>query len=251
VANHTLFISDLHLEPAHPGITHLFLSFLQNQAAHADALYILGDLFAAWLGDDDSSEFNQEMMTALRALTAKGVPVYFMHGNRDFLIGKKFLQQSGCRLLTDPTVIDLYGTPVLLMHGDTLCTEDKMYLRYRYFARNIFLQKIFLSLPLSYRKKIANYLRSEPQSQNVGATGGRPLENTNEYGRAPLAPTNMDAVQSEIDRVMQQHNVQLLIHGHTHRPAIYTNRIVLSDWHDDKGNVLVCAPDGARHLEYF
>lgn len=231
----TLFISDLHLEPAHPGITQLFLNLLENQASQADALYILGDLFAAWIGDDDINEFNQTIIQALHKLTHKGVPVYFMHGNRDFLIGKKFIEQTGCQFLSDPTIIDLYGVPTLLMHGDTLCTEDKAYLRYRYFAHNAFLQKIFLKLPLAWRKKVARQLSNKSRNN---------------------MPSIMDAVPAEIERVIKQYQVTLLIHGHTHKPAIHSlewdgqkaRRIVLSDWHDDRGSVLVCTADGEHRL---
>jgi UDP-2,3-diacylglucosamine hydrolase len=169
----TLFISDLHLEPAHPGITRLFLNFLQHQAAQADALYILGDLFAAWIGDDDLSPFNQDMITALRELTAKGVPVYFMCGNRDFLIGEQFMAQTGCRFLSDPTVIDLYGTRVLIMHGDTLCTDDIPYQRYRRFAHNTILQRFFLGLPLGWRGKVAEWMRNSTPLPNLPPQGGK------------------------------------------------------------------------------
>lgn len=233
----TLFISDLHLEPAHPGITRLFLDFLQNQAIHADALYILGDFFAAWLGDDDLTEFNQTIIQALKNLTDKGVPVYFMHGNRDFMIGHEFMRQTGCRLLADPTVINLYGLPTLLMHGDSLCTEDKAYLRFRRIARNSLYQKIAMYTPLAWRRAFAQGMR-RPRAQ-------------------PINKYIMDATPQEINRVMQQHNVTLLIHGHTHRPAIHNFdidnqsvcRIVLSDWSDEMGSVLVCEADGEKYLE--
>lgn len=237
----TLFISDLHLDTAHPAITQLFLDFLQQQAIHADALYILGDFFALWIGDDNHSAFNQTICNALSTLTRAGVPVYFMHGNRDFLIGEKFLQQTGCQLLTDPTVIDLYGTPTLLMHGDTLCTADSSYLKFRRFVHNPTYQRIFLRTPLWLRKAIARLLR---------------------YGSERKQHENqmiMDATPAEIIRVMQQHQVSHIIHGHTHRPSIeYFSldkqtacRIVLSDWHDNYGNVLICQPDGQRRLVNF
>lgn len=236
---HTLFISDLHLEPAHPGITEIFLNFLQSeQALQADALYILGDFFAAWIGDDNLSEFNKKIIVALQNFTAKGIPTYFMHGNRDFLIGKRFLQQTGCQLLIDPTLIDLYGEPALLMHGDTLCTDDIKYLKFRRVARNNCYQKLFLSLPLKIREKIAGGLRKKSRQQHM---------------------IMVDTNQSEIERVLKQYNVKLLIHGHTHKPAIHcfdlnnknTCRIVLSDWNDKAGSVLVCTANGEKRLETF
>jgi len=128
---HTLFISDLHLDASRPAITELFLTFLRTEATQAHALYILGDLFEAWIGDDDPAPEHQTVIAALHELNAQGVELYFMHGNRDFLIGADFAAHSGCTLLADPTLIDLYGTPTLLMHGDTLCTDDIAYQNFR------------------------------------------------------------------------------------------------------------------------
>jgi UDP-2,3-diacylglucosamine hydrolase len=232
---YTLFISDLHLEPERPEITRLFCNFLQRHAVQADALYILGDFFATWIGEDDSSDFKKFIIKQLQTLTRQGIAVYFMHGNRDFLIGKQFLAQTGCRFLSDPTVIQLYGVPTLLMHGDTLCTDDSNYLRFRRVARNPLLQRLFLRLPLSWRQKIAQGLRKSSSKQLI------------------------DATPTEIARVIKRYDVLLLIHGHTHRPAIhYFNldqqrvcRIVLGDWDDTTGSVLICRPNGQQRLLPF
>jgi len=237
----TLFISDLHLSENHPQNVNWFFQFLQQQAIHADALYILGDLFNVWVGDDDHSPFHQSCITALKTLTDLDIPVYFIHGNRDFLIGRRFAKASGCRLLTEPYFFQLYGTPTLLMHGDTLCTEDLSYLRFRKIIRSWPVKLLFKIIPLSRRKKIAARAR-EGSSKHMQS----------------VEQHITDASSSEIQRVIQQYQAKLLIHGHTHRPAInlywrneqLTQRIVLSDWHQ-QGNVLVCKSSGERELVYF
>jgi UDP-2,3-diacylglucosamine hydrolase len=232
----TLFISDLHLEESRPEITELFLHFLREQASKADALYILGDFFEVWIGDDHDAPLHQRIIAVLRNLTDSGIPVYLMQGNRDFLLGEQFAKASGCRLLTEPCLIDLYGTRTLLMHGDTLCTEDIRYLKFRSFVRNPFFQKLFLSLPLRWRKKIAQYLRKASE-QHTGQA----------------AKNILDTTPAEVERVMEHHQATLLIHGHTHRPSIefFSNnkkRIVLSDW-DKTGHVLICSPDGELRMQ--
>lgn len=237
----TLFISDLHLEPERPHITELFLRFLAIDAAAADALYILGDLFEAWIGDDEHSDLAKTVAAALKKLSQSGVPIFLMHGNRDFLIGKKFLMRSGCQFLADPSVINLYGTRTLLMHGDTLCTEDTRYLEVRAKYRQPFYRYLFLLLPLFIRKKIAQRLR-----------------NASKRHTGQLSYQILDATPAEIIRMMQEHQVGLFIHGHTHRPSLQyftvggkmVHRIVLSDW-DQTGNVLVCKPDQSRRLINF
>jgi UDP-2,3-diacylglucosamine hydrolase len=226
----TLFISDLHLEPYRPDITELFLRFLNTTALKADALYILGDFFEAWIGDDDTSDFHQTIITALHQATQQGLPIYFTHGNRDFLIGKKFLRASGCQLLPEEYVIDLYGTPTLVMHGDTLCTLDENYLKFRKKTRKWWVQKLFLLKSLKKRRAIAAKMRAD--SKEYTSTAPDYL---------------MDVTQTEVERVMQKHQVRHLIHGHTHREAIHhfdltgqaAKRIVLGAWHD-RGSVLVC-----------
>lgn len=231
----TLFISDLHLEPSRPEITALFINFLEQQATQAEALYILGDFFEAWIGDDDQSTLNQTVKAALKILTQNNIPVYFMHGNRDFLIGKQFAQETGCRLLPDPTKIDLYGIPTLLMHGDLLCTQDQSYLKFRTKVHKRWAQKIFLTLPLTIRKKIATKIR-QGSEQHISITNEK----------------IMDVTPAEVDRIMAQYQVKQLIHGHTHRPNIHHlqqgHRIVLGAWHNS-GSILICEPGQPPKLQ--
>lgn len=234
----TLFISDLHLELDQPHITDQFLKLLISCDASVDALYILGDLFEAWIGDDDTTSFHQEIINALKTKTDNGLPIYFLPGNRDFLIGKKFLLASGCQLLGDEEVISLYGTNVLLMHGDTLCTLDVDYLKARKRLHNYFVRHFFLLLPLTVRKKIVSAVREKSENYKKVT----PLE-------------IMDVTQSEVIRRMNQHHVHHLIHGHTHRPAIHRStinnevleRIVLPAWHGH-GGVLEWYANGEKKL---
>lgn len=220
-----LFISDLHLDPSRPRITELFLQFLRDQARYADRLYILGDFFEAWIGDDDPDPHHVRVMSGLREFSDTGIPVYLMHGNRDFLIGAGFSETTGCRLLVDPAVIDLYGTRTLLMHGDTLCTDDTEYQRFREMVRDPAWQQAFLSKPLEQRRAFAAQARSESKSH----TRGKP-----EF--------IMDVNQQAVEQAMLEHGVTQLIHGHTHRPAIHRftanhqphTRIVLGDWYEQK-----------------
>lgn len=219
----TLFISDLHLEENQPKITQQFLQLLRNCDSSVDALYILGDLFEVWIGDDDDTPFHREIILALQSATQKGLPIYFLYGNRDFLIGKQFLRETGCKLLSDEEKIILYGTPLLLMHGDTLCTLDTAYLKARKKGRNRFLQMFFLFLPLSLRRFIANKMR----------------EKSNQHKQSTTFEM-MDVTQDAVENVMLKHNVNYLIHGHTHRSGIHefsinqtlAKRIVLAAWHD-------------------
>lgn len=235
----TLFISDLHLDAKQPEMTAIFLNFLQKHASQAEALYILGDFFEVWIGDDYETELSRKISTALHAVTQKGIPIYIMHGNRDFLLGTEFMRATGCQLLPDPTVIDLYGRPTLLMHGDTLCIDDHAYQRFRQQVRDPVKQSIFLQLPLTLRRGIARFLRW--QSQRKGKQ---------DY---------IDANSAEIKRVMLAHNVDFLIHGHTHRPCIQyfeleeksALRIVLSDWDNKQGSVLVCEPQGQKLIGWI
>lgn len=219
--HHTLFISDLHLEANEPGITAIFLKFLRQEALAADALYILGDLFEAWIGDDDLSPFNVEMMHALKQATQAGLPVYFMRGNRDFLIGKQFAQKTGVILLQDPTVIDLYGKRILLMHGDSLCTRDRRHIFWRKISLNPWLQRLALKLPLTLRRKIGLELRKKSKQH-----------------QSYLDVHLQDATPEEAARLIQAHQTQYLIHGHTHRPNFHGQRIVLGDWRPTQGHVL-------------
>ena len=235
----TFFISDLHLSENHPEIADIFLKFLQDTIGVARELYILGDFFEAWIGDDDASEFNLKIIKALKAATELGLPIYFMHGNRDFLLGKKFFKATGCQLLAaDENVIDLYGVPTLLLHGDTLCTLDLDYLKFRKRTRKWWVQKLFLLRPLKSRQAIAENMR-KASLEYVSTT----------------AEHIMDVTQSEVEKVMQKNNVAYLIHGHTHREAVHRftlngkdmTRIVLGAWHE-RGSVLICDDSGKREL---
>lgn len=212
----TLFISDLHLDASRPRITGALADFLQ-QNTDCDALYILGDIFEAWVGDDDDSPLAAEIATLFRAFTDAGPSLYLMVGNRDFLLGEAFCASVGATLLPDPTVIDLYGTPTLLMHGDSLCTADEDYMKFRATARDPAWQADLMSKPIEHRRALAAQLRSMSNEANSNK-----------------AEDIMDVTPSEVDREMQEAGVTQLIHGHTHRPAKHkvTNgvRWVLGDW---------------------
>lgn len=220
----TLFISDLHLEESRPDITDAFLAFLDNRAMGVERLYILGDFFEAWIGDDERTPLQEQVAGALRNVADSGTEIFLMHGNRDFLIGEEFCHRAGATLLDDPTVIDLYGTPTLLMHGDSLCTADVEYQKFRANMRNPQMQKMMLARPLEDRQKMARQLRDMSMAKNQGK-----------------AEAIMDVTPEEVVREMEAHGVQRLIHGHTHRPAIHeleangkdARRIVLGDWDEN------------------
>ena len=217
----TLFISDLHLEESRPGITRAFLAFLQDHAVSAHTLYILGDFFEAWIGDDEHTPLQEQIAAALKQVSDGGTTVYVMHGNRDFLLGADYCQRIGATLLDDPTVIDLYGIPTLLMHGDSLCTADVEYQKFRANMRNPKTQQMLLARPLKDRQLMARQLREISMAKNKGKT-----------------QAIMDVTPEEVMRMMEQHNVPQLIHGHTHRPGRHpllvngqpAERIVLGDW---------------------
>jgi UDP-2,3-diacylglucosamine hydrolase len=232
----TLFVSDLHLDPSDPAISRQFLAFLANDARGTDAVYILGDLFEAWLGDDDPDPAAREVILALRALTDSGVPLFVMHGNRDFLIGRRFCAETGAVLLADRSVVDLYGEPVLLMHGDALCTDDTGYQRLRRILRNPAMLWMLRNLSLSQRRRLALRLRAGSRA-HIGVT---PPE---------IMDVNADAVADAFRRA----GVRTLVHGHTHRPAVHSltvdgrpvRRIVLGDWYA-QGSVLAWSPGGCE-----
>ncbi len=233
----TLFISDLHLTHQRPAITDLFLTFLAEQAASADALYILGDLFEYWIGDEALElEVVRPVITSLNKLTATGTPVYVMRGNRDLLLGKQFEKACGCQLLEDPTVIDLNGEATLISHGDYLCTDDVEHQEFRKMVRNPEWQRHFLTKDMEERETIARTYR-EISMANV----------------AEKNPDIMDVNQHAVEQAMLDHNVRQMIHGHTHRPAIHKftlennnyRRIVLGDWYD-QGSVLRCDQKGCE-----
>ena len=219
----TLFISDLHLDDSRPQIIEEFLRFLGGSAHGANALYILGDLFETWIGDDDDSALVARVAAALADLRAHGVPIYFMHGNRDFLLGAEYAKRSGMALLQDPTVIELDGERTLLMHGDTLCTDDIEYQRFRTLVHDPAWQAQFLAKPLVDRREFAAQARGESRRQ----TAMKPAE-------------IMDVNAAAVESAMRAHGVRRLIHGHTHRPATHrfeldgtiAERIVLGDWYE-------------------
>ncbi|RYE74049.1 MAG: UDP-2,3-diacylglucosamine diphosphatase [Oxalobacteraceae bacterium] len=231
----TLFISDLHLDPARPSITELFLDFLRTQVPGSDALYILGDLFEAWIGDDTPS-------TAADAVADSGVPVFFMPGNRDFLVGEAYAQRAGFRILPDPTVVDLYGHPTLLMHGDLLCTDDTAYQAFRAQTRDPVFQAQFLAQPLAARVAFAQQARAVSQARHAELKQG-------DQSRFEIVT---DVSPAEVQATFVRYGLDRLIHGHTHRPAIHTlqaggqtcTRIVLGDWYE-QGSVLHVDADGA------
>jgi UDP-2,3-diacylglucosamine hydrolase len=235
----TLFISDLHLAPERPATVELFLGFLRERVRGADTLYILGDLFDAWIGDDDDTLPYPSVRDALRALTASGTRCRIMHGNRDFLIGRAFARDTGCTLLKDPTLVELAATPALLMHGDLLCTADVAYQRFRRRIRNPIVTRLALWKSLAKRRAIAaEYRRRSGQAM------------------ADKTEDIMDVTQATVEDYMRRFRAARLIHGHTHRPADHefeldgktVTRSVLAEWHQDRGEVLVCS-DGDWHRE--
>jgi UDP-2,3-diacylglucosamine hydrolase len=224
----TYFISDLHLSADRDDINQCLFTFLSEQAPKADALYVLGDLFEVWIGDDDQNNFTLSIAEAFNALRKLEVPVYFIHGNRDFLIRQHFAKQAGFKILPEQVVIDLYGEPTLIMHGDELCTKDIEYQAFRKKARSWWWPRIMLSLPLSMRRKLAEKGRA-----------------TSKQKQSKLSAEIMDVTPQEVISYMLKFAVKRLVHGHTHRPAIHqlelngrpAERIVLGDWYD-QGSVL-------------
>ena len=231
-----LFISDLHLAPERPAVTRAFLSFLSNRASAAESLYILGDLFEAWIGDDDPTAMAAEVQDALRKLSDSGVSLFIQQGNRDFLLGQRFIKRCGAALLGDEHIVENNGHRALVMHGDSLCTDDIDYQRFRRKARNPIYKWCLSHLPLKRRQKLAADWRAKSMAANSNKASA-------------IMDVNADAVTA----VMDKHAVDILIHGHTHRPNRYQlakgERIVLGDWHD-LGWVL-CLDDSGYNLESF
>ncbi|SEF78056.1 UDP-2,3-diacylglucosamine diphosphatase [Marinobacterium lutimaris] len=215
------FIADLHLQPERPDITRAFLYFLEEIIQPGDSLYLLGDIFEYWIGDDAPLDGMEPALDKLEQLSNGGSEVFFQHGNRDFLVGEAFAKRIGATLLPEALVIELNSGPALLMHGDQLCTDDEPYQQFRTQVRNPDWQQQFLSQPVEQRRAIAEQMRAQSKAQG-----------------AMKAETIMDVNAEEVSRQMRQHGVEVLIHGHTHRPAIHPDqiapgigkRIVLGDW---------------------
>jgi UDP-2,3-diacylglucosamine hydrolase len=235
---HTLFASDLHLDSEAPWAIDAFLKFLDGEARGADALYLLGDLFEVWVGDDDDNPDNARASAGLARLAASGVPVYALHGNRDFLLGAPFEQRTGVKLLPDPVKVDLYGVPTLLSHGDVFCTEDTSYQELRSIVRRPAWQRRFLSLPLAARRELASAARAGSKAHT-----GRTI------------PTIMDVNPDAVARALAATGATRLIHGHTHRPAVHVlsigaaraERVVLAPWYEAASCVAVDA-GGVREV---
>lgn len=234
---HTLFISDLHLSPERPHINETFFRFLRDTATGAEALHVLGDLFENWVGDDDLADpFNAAIADALSALPRAGVKLYFMQGNRDVLAGRGFAARAGASLISDPTLLDLYGTSTLLMHGDTLCTDDVEYQKFRVYARNPGFQQRFLSQPIAERKKQMLEMRMKSEQHKQGQ-----------------AAEIMDVAPATVEQALREHAYPRLIHGHTHRPAHHVHMVdgrrcerwVLNDWYQ-RGGFLRCDAGGCK-----
>jgi UDP-2,3-diacylglucosamine hydrolase len=223
-----LFISDLHIDDSRPAITEQFLSFLAAEAREAEALYILGDLFESWVGDDAADAAQSAAIRGLHSLTSQGVPCFVMHGNRDFLLAAQFCRMSGAELLPDPLIVTLYGEPVLVTHGDALCTDDRAYQRLRATVRDADWQRQFLALSIASRRALAGAARVGSQAHTAAV----------EYA---ITDVNADSVAM----ALRGAGTATLLHGHTHRPAIHPlqvdgrpcTRIVLGDWYD-QGSLL-------------
>jgi UDP-2,3-diacylglucosamine hydrolase len=238
--SHTLFISDLHLCSTHPRVTELFEHFARDIAPKADSLYILGDLFEYWIGDDDLADpFNHSIAQTLRKISDGGVKLFFMHGNRDFLLGEKFAATCGGTLLNDPLLIDLYGTKTLLTHGDALCTADAEYMAFRQQVRDPAFQKQFLAKPLTERRATVEKMRVQ-----------------SEQSKKIKSMDIMDVTESAVSDLQRQYHYPRLIHGHTHRPALHKHQVdgktcaryVLKDW-NQTGGYLQCDAKGCSAIK--
>lgn len=236
---HTIFIADLHLSRDTPELNTLFFQCLEQWQGKIDALYILGDLFDAWVGDDAADETERNILQAFHRFT-RHTPCYFISGNRDFLISQQFEQQTGIKKLADQTLISLYGTPCLLTHGDEMCSQDKSYQRFRRIIRNPYIQKILLALPISTRRRIANKLRAASQRKKQQAQ--------TQY----ITDVSEQGVQQACCQYPQ---AKIIIHGHTHRPATHQHhtphgnitRYVIADWRTHPhtfGACLIAYADG-------
>ncbi|MEQ1661199.1 MAG: UDP-2,3-diacylglucosamine diphosphatase [Thiobacillus sp.] len=235
------FVADLHLTDERPAATGRFFRLLQDEIAGSDGLYILGDLFESWIGDDHDEQVAHDTARQLKALTEAGTPVYFMHGNRDFMLARRYAALSGMALLADPSQINLYGTPTLLMHGDTLCTDDLSYQAFRRRVRRPWVLTLLRWLPFSVRQRLARHARAGSES-----------------AKADKSADIMDVNAAAVNQALRAHQAQRMIHGHTHRPAQHTHHVdgqvcerwVVPDWYarwgyvrcDAQGCTLVVEP---------
>lgn len=235
----TYFISDLHLTEDRPDITNAFKLFLETHMTDdVDALYILGDFFEVWIGDDGLTTLTDEVASLLKSLSDKGISVFFTHGNRDFLLGKKYAKQAGITLLPEQQVIDLYGTPTVILHGDEMCTQDIAYQKFRKKSRGWWWPKLMLAMPLSYRRKVAKQARQK----SIESQKGKPLD---------ILDVTADAVLD----MFAKHHVKHMIHGHTHRPNVHTienngdilTRTVLGDWYSQSSYLVVTENEQILH----
>ena len=234
-----LFVSDVHLDVSAPEATAQFLGFLEAEASGAEALYILGDLFEAWVGDDDADPGKERVCEGLRALVASGVPCFAMHGNRDFLLGAGFCERSGCELLPDPVIARIEGEQVLLTHGDALCTDDESYQELRSVVRDPGWQQRFLALPRERREILANEVRAGSRRHTTRTI-----------------PTIMDVNAGAVTRAFRATAVRRMIHGHTHRPGVHAHqidghgavRMVLGAWYE-QGSYISCEAGSYRLIE--
>ncbi len=231
----TYFISDLHLSPDLPRITAGFFRLLEDIRG-ADALYVLGDLFEVWVGDDNPDAYNQSIVDAFRALADSGTKLYFLHGNRDFLLGQGFASATGGELLPEDKLVDCYGRKILVMHGDQLCTLDEKYMAFRAQSRDPAWQRMMLEKPLDQRLMIATMWRMQSKANNANK------------------PENiMDVTPADVVRVLEENGVETLLHGHTHRPAVHdikaggkpAQRIVLGDWREEEGTAVIAVADAS------
>jgi UDP-2,3-diacylglucosamine hydrolase len=237
-AGHTLFASDLHLDASAPWAIDAFLKFLEGPARGAEALYLLGDLFEVWIGDDDDDAANSRACAGLAALTAAGIPVYAIHGNRDFLLGESFGKRTGVKLLPDPVLVHLYGVPTLLSHGDVFCVEDSAYQQLRANVRRPAWQRRFLALPLQARRALSLAARAGSKAHT-----GRQL------------PVLMDVTPEAVAHALRATGARRLVHGHTHRPAVHellvagvkSERVVLAPWYESASCVAIDA-SGVREV---
>lgn len=223
-----LFVSDLHLDAERPEAIDAFVRFVERECVKSERLFILGDLFEVWVGDDDDDPHLAKVINAIASLRNYEVPCYIMHGNRDFLLGKSFAQRTGARIMTDFVTVDVYGQSLLLTHGDLLCTDDTAYMKLRATVRDPQWQSGFLSRPIEERRQIAASMRARSKTETA------------------MKPSDiMDVNEAAVDETLRSHGVNVLIHGHTHRPGVHrfevdgkpATRIVLGDWYSE-GTIL-------------